>query len=147
MVRVTNFSSMVMENYKDGWFRFFFLFHFVLCTVFGWDRFHFLHVSSCGAVFWICDHAGVGHADVLVVAEQCSPSVGAPPASGLGMHEKLGGTQLGQLDLCAVFQTKFFLIIQKCFLGKEFQCFCKAEAERCSPSLVTQKPINTYCFH
>ena len=55
-----------MANYKEGWFCFFLLFHFVMCTVFGWDRFHFLRSSSYGTVFWICDQT------VLVTHWRCS---------------------------------------------------------------------------
>lgn len=49
--------------------------------------------------------------------------------------------------LCAVFQMKFFLIIQKMFFfRREIQCFYKAKAEWCCPSSVIQKSINTHSF-
>lgn len=71
------------------------------CRGFGWDRVNFLQRELCDTLVWIFDDSS---GDVLVAAEQLLhrdkdlfASHAALPATRLGVHQELGGSQPGQL--------------------------------------------------
>lgn len=68
-------------------------------SFFGRDGVNFLHSSSYGAVFWICDENSVDNtlfqlflsSAYMVFTKVFSVSLTVLPVRRLGVHEKLGG--------------------------------------------------------
>ena len=62
------------------------------CSGFGWDGVNFLHSSSYGGKFWICDQNNVDNTlmflPLLNPVKAFSVSHAAPPASRLGVDKK-----------------------------------------------------------
>lgn len=70
-----------------------------LCTVFFWERVHFVHSSLCSVLFWIWGERRWKYRGVLVIVEPCLHSISAFSAlPSAPTMRKLGKkTQLGLL--------------------------------------------------